>query len=117
MRGGREERGEAIDQFHVRHARCCAAKGVRQQSQLAKLTRPRLHEAVNRVRLFQMLDRARERQIIWVCGPPGAGKTALVASYIEQARAPAIWYQLDNADSDPATFFYYLRLAVAATGA
>lgn len=83
----------------------------RRQPQLAKLTRPRLHGAVARERLFELLDSAREHPIIWVYGPPGAGKTTLVASYIEQAGSPAIWYQLDGGDADPATFFYYLAQA------
>lgn len=84
----------------------------RRQPQLAKLTRPRLHGAVARERLLELLDSAREHPIIWVYGPPGAGKTTLVASYIEQASSPAIWYQLDGSDADPATFFYYLAQAV-----
>src|SRR5262249_53822201 len=47
--------------------------------------------------------------------PPGAGKTTLVASYIEQSGAAAIWYQLDGADGDPATFFFYLVRAITAS--
>jgi ATP/maltotriose-dependent transcriptional regulator MalT len=48
-----------------------------------------------------------------VVSPPGAGKTSLVATYIESRKLPAIWYELDNGDADPATFFYYLELASA----
>lgn len=47
-------------------------------------------------------------------GPPGAGKTTLVASYLAARRLGALRYQLDAGDADPATLFYYLRLA--ATG-
>jgi LuxR family transcriptional regulator, maltose regulon positive regulatory protein len=82
--------------------------------QLAKLTRPRLHNAVARLRLFELLDDARDRPIIWVCGPPGAGKTTLVASYLERIGTSSLWYQLDNADGDPATFFHFLAHAFAA---
>ena len=81
---------------------------------LAKLTRPRLHNVVARDRLFRMLDKSRERACVWVAGPPGAGKTTLVASYLNACNASAVWYQIDTGDSDPATFFYYLREAVFA---
>ncbi len=54
--------------------------------QLAKLTRPRLHSAVARVRLFNLLDDNSEHGLIWLAGPPGAGKTALVASWLLQKR-------------------------------
>jgi len=77
--------------------------------QLAKLTRPRLHKAVARERLFAKLDEAREhRPAICVVGPPGAGKTTLVASWLDVRNIKGIWYQVDPGDADLATFFYYL---------
>ena len=78
---------------------------------LAKLSRPKLYSAIPRVRLFQRLDEMREHPAIWVCGPPGAGKTTLLASYLSEREIPGIWYQVDSGDGDPATFFYYLRMA------
>lgn len=79
------------------------------QPQLAKLTRPRLHKAVARERLFAVLDEAREHKpAICVVGPPGAGKTTLVASWLDARGIKGIWYQVDPGDADLATFFYYL---------
>ncbi len=81
----------------------------KKQPQLAKLTRPRLHRAVERPRLFAILDEAREHKpAICVVGPPGAGKTTLVASWLDARDINGIWYQVDSGDVDLATFFYYL---------
>ncbi len=46
-----------------------------------------------------------------VVGPPGAGKTTLVASWLESRDIPGIWYQVDSGDADLSTFFYFLHLA------
>jgi len=81
----------------------------RKQPQLAKLTRPRLHKAVARERLFALLDESKEHKpAICVVGPPGAGKTTLVASWLDARGIKGIWYQVDPGDTDLATFFYYL---------
>ena len=78
---------------------------------LAKVNRPTLPEIFLRKRLFDLLDELRKRPIIWVSGPPGCGKTTLLGSYIETQNIPCLWYNLDEGDSDPATFFYYMGLA------
>ncbi len=70
---------------------------------------------MERERLFQLIDRKLKRPIIWVSGPPGSGKTTLLSSYIESRKIPSIWYQMDEGDSDIATFFYYMGLAVKKT--
>ncbi|MEJ2182607.1 MAG: BTAD domain-containing putative transcriptional regulator [Nitrospirota bacterium] len=76
-----------------------------------KITRPSLSGILLRKRLFQQIDRARRRPVIWVSGPPGSGKTTLVSSYLDDRRLPCLWYQVDGGDADAATFFYYLGLA------
>ena len=50
--------------------------------------------------------------ILWIAGPPGSGKSTLVASYIESRKAPGLWFQADPGDADPATFFHYVRVGV-----
>ena len=81
------------------------------RSPLAKLTRPKLYGALPRPRLFALLDEAAKRPIVWVCAAPGAGKTTLVASYLEARRLRHLWYQYDAGDADTATFVHYLRVA------
>lgn len=83
----------------------------------AKLVRPRVHDALPRPRLYALLDALRATSaVIWITAPPGSGKTTLAASYLaERAPSAALWYQVDQADSDPATLLYYLRKAIAAS--
>jgi len=78
---------------------------------IAKVTRPIPTGVYPRKRLFDLLDRKRNRPIIWVSGPPGCGKTTLVTSYLEAKKFLCLWYQIDRGDADLATFFYYLGLA------
>ncbi|GBE31341.1 HTH-type transcriptional regulator MalT [bacterium BMS3Bbin05] len=51
----------------------------------------------------------------WISANAGAGKTLLMASYLDARRLPCIWYRLDARDADTATFFYYLREAARQT--
>jgi ATP/maltotriose-dependent transcriptional regulator MalT/DNA-binding SARP family transcriptional activator len=84
---------------------------------LAKVNRPWLPAAVARERLFQRLDALAERPCTWIGAPAGYGKTLLAASYVVTRRIPCLWYQLDEDDADPATFFYYLGVAATPHGA
>jgi len=87
---------------------------ARRSSTQAKLTRPRLHGATERGRLFARLNECRGRNAaICVVGPPGAGKTTLVATWLDVSDTPGLWYQVDAGDADVATFFYYLIEAAA----
>lgn len=78
-------------------------------TQLAKLSRPVLGGVYSRERLFAQLDRFRsESAAIWIAGPPGSGKTTLTADYLDTFAVDYAWYQVDEADADIATFFYYV---------
>lgn len=79
--------------------------------QFAKLTAPTLPALVPRPRLFKLLDHACRRKIVWITAIPGSGKTSVVASYLRAKRRRNLWIQLDEGDSDPATFLHYLHLA------
>ena len=78
---------------------------------LAKLTRPKLYDALPRPRLFARFDDAATHPIVWLSAAPGSGKTTLVASYLETRRLRHLWYQYDVGDTDTATFFHYVRIA------
>lgn len=78
-----------------------------------KITRPDAHGLFPRKRLFRTLDAERRRPVIWVSGPPGCGKTALVSSWLEARRFPCLWYQVEKGDSDLGAFFHYLDQAMS----
>ncbi|NOT12603.1 MAG: hypothetical protein HOP23_12335 [Methylococcaceae bacterium] len=80
----------------------------------AKLNPPHTANIIPRERLFARLDQLKQNQAVWVGGPPGAGKTALVASYLTVRSMRSLWYQVDSGDTDVSTFFYYLRETVIA---
>lgn len=80
----------------------------------AKVSPPRLFDVVARERLFALLDDNRGRPLLWIAAPPGAGKTTLVATWLETRAIPAIWYQVDAEDADPAALFDHLARAADA---
>jgi ATP/maltotriose-dependent transcriptional regulator MalT/DNA-binding SARP family transcriptional activator len=84
---------------------------MNRKSVSAKITPPKPSGAVQRQRLFHLLDAKMDKAVVWVSSPAGSGKTTLVSSYLDSRKLPCIWYQCDEGDSDLATFFYYMGLA------
>lgn len=82
-----------------------------QAASLAKLTRPHTRNAYFREKFFSILDKCRQKPVIWLSAPPGAGKTTLISSYVESRQCQCLWYQADAGDRDPATFFHYMGAA------
>jgi ATP/maltotriose-dependent transcriptional regulator MalT/DNA-binding SARP family transcriptional activator len=80
---------------------------------LGKVSPPRLGRAFDRERLFARLDACADSPGIWVAGPPGIGKTTLVATYLEARASRCLWLQLDAGDADPATLVHFVHLAAA----
>ena len=79
----------------------------------AGLVSPDVGQAVLRTRLFDLIEN-RGTASVWVHGPPGSGKTTLVASYLQARKLRPIWLQVDADDGEPSTFFYFLSIAITA---
>ena len=82
-----------------------------EHASIAKITRPKSARIFVRKRLFRLLDTCRKYPLIWISGPAGSGKTTLVSSYFDANKLPCLWYQVDEGDSDIATFFSYMGMA------
>ena len=76
-----------------------------------KITAPRLRNILPRERLFSLLDTMETFPVTWVCSRAGSGKTILLASYLKARGLPSLWYRVDEADGDVASFFYYMSEA------
>ena len=77
----------------------------------AKISRPLVQEVYPRERLFDRLDRMAQQPVTWISGPAGYGKSILVNSYLKARGQACLWYQMDEGDGEPASFFHYLGLA------
>jgi ATP/maltotriose-dependent transcriptional regulator MalT/two-component SAPR family response regulator len=61
-----------------------------------------------RTALVDMVMSALPQKLVMITAPPGYGKTTLMVDVINGLNEPVVWYQLDEADNDPATFLAYL---------
>lgn len=82
----------------------------------AKIAIPKLSRVYTRHRLFSLFDVHLQQPAMWLSGPPGAGKTTVVTSYIADRALYPLWYRCDEGDADPATLFHYLSMAAGNTG-
>ena len=85
-------------------------------SHSAKITPPELFNVSARERLFKLLDQS-VHPVIWISSPGGSGKSTLVASWFDslskkKEASNHIWYSVDKGDTDKASFFYYMGLAL-----
>jgi ATP/maltotriose-dependent transcriptional regulator MalT len=64
-----------------------------------------------RHRLFRLLDETLASSNAWIAGMAGAGKTTLVASYLDARSVQAAWIEVESDDRDPGAFCQTLREA------
>jgi DNA-binding SARP family transcriptional activator len=77
----------------------------------AKISVPQAHGLISRKRLHPRLSPRGGRRIVWIVGPPGAGKTCLALDYLRQREARCLWYQIGERDGDPASCLRDLEAA------
>ena len=78
-----------------------------------KLLPPRAgSDLLPRPRLIDRLARNLANPLTLVAADAGSGKTTLVVDFIRGQNRPAVWYQLDHTDSDPAAFLGYITYGI-----
>jgi LuxR family maltose regulon positive regulatory protein len=80
---------------------------------------PEQSAIILRGRLMDALDEGIRRPLTMISGPPGAGKTALLGSWIGAGRAPGpvAWLSLDASDGDRRRFWRAVLEALTRAGA
>jgi LuxR family transcriptional regulator, maltose regulon positive regulatory protein len=75
---------------------------------VAKLSAPRQVRIAQRPRVHELIDEALRAGVCWLAAPAGYGKTTAVVDYLHGAKAPYVWYRVDEGDQDIARFYHYL---------
>ncbi|UCF69896.1 MAG: tetratricopeptide repeat protein [candidate division WOR-3 bacterium] len=74
-----------------------------------KLEPPRVKGTIlRRERLLDLLRENLDKKLILLCADAGYGKTTLLAQFCQDLAIPFVYYDLDDTDSNMATFFGYL---------
>ncbi|WP_338676499.1 LuxR C-terminal-related transcriptional regulator [Streptomyces sp. SCSIO 30461] len=85
----------------------------------ARLAPPALGPLLDRPRLYRRLDTGVTGRLTVVIGPPGAGKTALLTSWVRSRtsrRSRTAWLTLDADDNDSMLLLVHLDAALARIG-
>jgi LuxR family maltose regulon positive regulatory protein len=78
-----------------------------------KLSVPSGHSGmIRRTRLLRQLGAAGTRRIISISGPPGYGKTSVLAQWARAGGRPVAWLTVDDGDNDPIVLFTCLAAAL-----
>src|SRR5207247_1039177 len=78
-----------------------------------KLLPPRTgSELLERPRLIERLQANLVNPLTLVAADAGCGKTTLIADFVRRQIRPAVWYQLDHTDADPAVFLGYIAYGI-----
>ena len=80
-----------------------------------KLHAPRVAQYADRPRLGAHLDHVLDDavRLTLLSAPPGYGKSAAVAGWLESRGTRSAWLSLDAADNDPVRFLRYFAAALA----
>jgi len=79
----------------------------------SKLSPPHIQFPLIRKRLIRRLDVEPGRRLTFIQGRAAQGKTTLMATYVAQSKMPIAWINLDTEESDPATLYHLIVLALA----
>ncbi|MBU2514583.1 hypothetical protein KJ966_24935 [bacterium] len=82
----------------------------------SKVISPTLTGIYHRNRIYQILRKSRNKSVVWIGGPAGAGKTTVVGGYLEKIKISHCYYQIDDSDDDVASFFFNMRMAAQESG-